>query len=118
MKKLISAIFLMAFLLAESGGSTTPFTATAYCLRGKTASGHMAAKGMVAADLHIFPLGTHLAIQAGEFSGNYIVRDSGSKIKGRRIDIWMSSKSQAIRFGKRRVLVQVITYEDNITKRS
>lgn len=84
------------------------FIATAYCLRGRTAMGHKVRKGLIAADRRVIPLGTHVNIEGGKYSGDYLVSDTGGKIKGKRIDIWMASCSEAIRFGRRRVTVNLI----------
>lgn len=81
------------------------FSATAYCLKGRTATGGSTRKGIVAADPRILPLGTKINLQAGSYSGSYVVADTGGGIKGRRLDIWVSSCSEARRFGRRNVAV-------------
>lgn len=81
------------------------FTATAYCLKGRTASGSGVRRGIVAADPRVLPLGTRINLEAGSYSGSYIVADTGGGIKGRRLDIWVSSCSEAKRFGRRKVSV-------------
>lgn len=81
------------------------FTATAYCLKGRTASGSGVRRGIVAADPRVLPLGTRINIEAGSYSGSYIVADTGGGIRGRRLDIWVSSCSEAKRFGRRKVSV-------------
>jgi 3D (Asp-Asp-Asp) domain-containing protein len=81
------------------------FTATAYCLRGRTAMGHSVRKGLIAADPRVLKLGSKVNIGAGAHSGEYLVSDTGGGIKGRRIDIWMASCSEARKFGRRSILV-------------
>jgi 3D (Asp-Asp-Asp) domain-containing protein len=90
-------------------------TATAYCDRGPTKSGVRVRSGVVAADVRRLPLGTRLRIVApGEpYEGVYTVLDTGSKIKGRDLDIFMPSCSHARRFGKRAVQVRVLTERRN-----
>ena len=85
--------------------SKRKFVATAYCLKGKTAMGHKVRNGLIAADPRILRLGTNVNIDAGSYSGTYLVSDTGGMIKGNRIDIWMSSCSEARRFGRRSVLI-------------
>ncbi len=85
--------------------SKRSFVATAYCLKGKTAMGHKVRNGLIAADPRILRLGTNVSIDAGSYSGTYLVSDTGGMIKGNRIDIWMSSCSEARRFGRRTVLI-------------
>ena len=81
------------------------FTATAYCLRGKTAMGHGVRKGLIAADPRVLRLGSKVSLGAGAHSGEYLVSDTGGKIKGRKIDIWMASCAEARRFGRRTISV-------------
>ena len=81
------------------------FTATAYCLRGRTALGHSVRKGLIAADPRVLKLGSKVNLGAGAHSGEYLVSDTGGGIKGRRIDIWMASCSEARKFGRRSILV-------------
>ena len=88
-----------------AGISRGSFVATAYCLRGRTAMGHGVRQGLIAADPRVLGLGSRVNLNAGGYSGNYLVSDTGGKIKGRRIDIWMASCSEARRFGRRNVTI-------------
>jgi len=85
------------------------FKATAYCLQGRTASGGGVRRGIVAADPRVLPLGTRIQITAGSYSGTYTVADTGGAIKGRILDIWVPSCSEAIRFGRKSVMVSAIS---------
>jgi 3D (Asp-Asp-Asp) domain-containing protein len=85
------------------------FKATAYCLQGRTASGSGVRRGIVAADPRVLPLGTRIQITAGSYSGTYTVADTGGAIKGRILDIWVPSCSEAIRFGRKSVMVSAIS---------
>lgn len=84
------------------------FSATAYCLRGRTATGGSVRRGIVAADPRILPLGTRIQLNAGGYSGTYVVADTGGAVKGRKLDIWVPSCSEAIKFGRRNVTVSVL----------
>ncbi len=86
-----------------AGASRGAFTATAYCLSGKTAMGHSVRRGIIAADPRVLKLGSTVNIAAGPYSGTYLVSDTGGAVKGRKIDIWMPSCSEARRFGRRSV---------------
>ncbi len=90
-----------------AGANRGSFVATAYCLRGRTASGSMVRNGIIAADPRVLRLGTKLNLGAGAYSGNYTVTDTGGKIKGKKIDIWMASCAEARRFGRRTVSINV-----------
>jgi 3D (Asp-Asp-Asp) domain-containing protein len=87
---------------ATAAGS---YTATAYCLRGRTAMGHGVRKGIIAADPRVLRLGSKVQLGAGAHSGEYLVSDTGGRIKGRKIDIWMASCAEARRFGRRTVQI-------------
>lgn len=89
------------------GMSRGMFTATAYCLKGRTAMGHGVRRGIIAADPRVLPLGSRINISGG-YSGSYLVSDTGGGIKGRRLDIWMPSCSEAKRFGRRSVAVNFL----------
>jgi 3D (Asp-Asp-Asp) domain-containing protein len=63
----------------------------------------------VAADPALFPLGSLISVTgAGPYSGTYVVTDTGSKIVGRRIDIYIPNEASAKQFGKKRVHVRVL----------
>jgi 3D (Asp-Asp-Asp) domain-containing protein len=81
------------------------FRATAYCLKGRTASGGGVRRGIVAADPRVLPLGSRIQLNAGAYSGTYVVADTGGAIRGRILDIWVPSCAEANRFGRRTVHV-------------
>ena len=85
------------------------FTATAYSLRGRTSSGRMVARGLIAADRRVLPLGTRVRLEAGAYSGEYLVADRGGAVRGRKIDIWIPSTHEARRFGRRAVKLTVLS---------
>lgn len=75
-----------------------------------TASGTIAHQGIVAADPAVLPLGSSIRIRrAGAFDGVYTVTDTGPGVVGPRIDIYVTNAAKARRFGKKAVLVQVLT---------
>lgn len=87
----------------------TSYVATAYSLRGRTASGRPVAKGLIAADPRHLPLGSRVRIDAGAYSGEYLVADTGGLVRGRRIDIWIPTSREAMRFGRRVVKLTVLS---------
>jgi 3D (Asp-Asp-Asp) domain-containing protein len=87
----------------------TPYVATAYSLRGRTASGRMVSQGLIAADPRHLPLGSRVRIEAGDYSGEYLVADTGALVRGKRIDIWTPSSREAMRFGRRTVKLTVLS---------
>jgi 3D (Asp-Asp-Asp) domain-containing protein len=87
--------------------------ATAYAITGITASGEWTHRHVVAADPDILPIGTRIKIRrAGRYSGEYVVADTGAKIQGRRLDIYMPSTAECKKFGAKRVKVKVIQLGD------
>jgi 3D (Asp-Asp-Asp) domain-containing protein len=86
------------------------YTATAYSLNGRTASGKHVSKGLIAADPAVLPLGTRVRLEAGAYSGEYLVADTGSAVRGKRIDIWTPNSHEAMRFGRRLVKLTVLSY--------
>ena len=91
-------------------GPTTSYVATAYSLRGRTASGRMVGRGLIAADPRLLPLGSRVRLDHPGYSGEYLVADTGGAIRGRHIDIWTPSSSEAMRFGRRTVRLTVLSY--------
>jgi len=89
---------------------TQTYTATAYSLRGRTASGRPVSRGLIAADPRVLPLGTLVRVEAGAFSGEYLVADTGGAVKGRRIDIWTPTAREAMKFGRRAVKLTVLSF--------
>lgn len=87
----------------------TSYVATAYSLRGRTASGLPVSKGIIAADPRVLPLGSRVRIEAGAWSGEYLVADTGGLVRGKRIDIWTPTSREAMRFGRRTVKLTVLS---------
>jgi 3D (Asp-Asp-Asp) domain-containing protein len=88
---------------------TVHYVATAYSLRGRTASGKHVSRGLIAADRRVLPIGTRVRLDAGAYSGDYLVADTGGSVRGKKIDIWMPSTREAMRFGRRKVKLTVLT---------
>lgn len=76
---------------------------------GRTASGQWPVSGRTAAaDFRILPVGTAIHIPG---LGPYIIQDSGRAIKGLRLDLYMPTCAEAIRWGVRERLVYVLDHE-------
>jgi 3D (Asp-Asp-Asp) domain-containing protein len=85
------------------------FRATAYCLKGLTASGVSTRPGVIAADPRVLPLGTVVHITAGRYTGTYTVLDTGAKIKGQLVDIYMPGHREARQFGRQKIKLKVLS---------
>jgi len=92
------------------GFTAETYMATAYNLRGRTASGRPVSRGLIAADPSVLPMGSRVRVEAGALSGEYLVADTGGGVKGRHIDIWTPTAGEAMRFGKRAVKLTVLSY--------
>ena len=103
--KLVKTTGMVSAARAASRGS---FVATAYCLKGRTALGGGVRRGIIAADPGLLKLGSQVLLGAGSYTGQYTVADTGGGVRGRRIDIWVPSCSEARRFGRRTVLVSMV----------
>jgi len=66
--------------------------------------------GYAAADPQVIPLGSMIYIETPLMSGVYQVMDTGSKIKGKIIDIFIPSYEACLDFGRRAVKVKVLRY--------
>lgn len=90
------------------------YIATAYAQHiDLTASGLRVHRHVVAADPDILPIGSRIKIRhAGRYSGEYVVADTGDKIQGRKLDIYMPSVRICKKFGTKPVQVKVIELGD------
>lgn len=89
---------------ASGSGKQLTVVATAYSLHGGTASGLPTGPGVVAVDPTVIPLGTRLFIPG---YGPGIAADTGTAIKGLRIDLWFPTLSQTEHWGRRTVTITV-----------
>lgn len=86
-----------------AAGEPVPVLVTAYCLSGTTRRGRYVRPGIVAADPHLFPLSRYIELYAGKkYLGRFLVDDTGSRIRGAHIDMWVPTCREAIIFGRQR----------------
>lgn len=115
LRPIVALLFLTSALHTQAAPlpATGRYIATAYSVSGKTASGEYTQRHIVAADPAILPIGSIIKIEhASHYSGEYVVADTGEKIIGRRLDIYIPSTIACKKFGKRRVKVEVIQVGD------
>lgn len=91
-------------------GTRVRFVATAYCRGLVTASGVPPRTGIAAADPEVLPAGSVVQLQRGglQYDGIYTIMDTGPVVRGRRIDIYTRNCDEAVRFGRRAVLLFVL----------
>jgi 3D (Asp-Asp-Asp) domain-containing protein len=104
-KKLVKTTAMVKARNAGTTNSSGSFTATAYCLKGRTALGHGVRRGIIAADPRVLRLGSTVQVSGGGYTGSYLVSDTGGAVKGRKIDIWVPSCAEARKFGRRTVQI-------------
>ncbi|MCY9592378.1 hypothetical protein PC41400_14855 [Paenibacillus chitinolyticus] len=73
---------------------------------GVTASGQTTKEGVTIACPKSMPFGTQIYIPY--FNNTYTCTDRGGAIKEGRLDVFMSSESKAVKFGRRKLEVQII----------
>ncbi len=95
---------------APAPGGRLLFSATGYCKGTTTASGVNVRSGIAAADPDLLPVGSVVQIDApgGRYDGVYTVMDTGPKVQGRHLDLYMWSCHEALRFGRTAVRIVVL----------
>lgn len=92
---------------AETGGKEP-----GHPLYGITRSGLPAGPGVIAVDPSVIPLFTRVYVETADGSwldyGMSIAGDTGSAIQGNKIDLFMWDKSEALRWGQRKVRVYFV----------
>lgn len=101
-------LLIYSVMAVSAVPSTMSVKATAYCDRGTTQSGTKARTGIVAADPKVLPVGTVLRILDGAHAGVYTVMDTGSAVKGRKIDIFIPDCARAEQFGLKTLRVRIL----------
>jgi 3D (Asp-Asp-Asp) domain-containing protein len=93
-----------------SPGAHLAFTATAYCKGTTTSSGVMPQSGVAASDPSLLPVGSVIQVASDrpEDDGIYTIMDTGPSVRGRHVDIYMWSCTEALRFGRRSVHITVL----------
>jgi 3D (Asp-Asp-Asp) domain-containing protein len=91
-------------------GARLRFTATAYCKGTTTKSGVNVRSGIAAADPQLLPVGSvvRIASLGEQWDGIYTILDTGPKVQGRHIDIYVWSCHEALELGRRRMALTVL----------
>jgi 3D (Asp-Asp-Asp) domain-containing protein len=95
---------------AIAAGANLAFTATAYCKGTTTASGATVRTGIAASDPQILPVGSviNITTEHAKYNGVYTIMDTGPKIQGRILDLYMWSCHEALAFGRKPVQITVL----------
>lgn len=91
-------------------GAQLRFTATAYCKGTTTASGVNVRNGIAAADPSLLPIGSVIRIEelGKKYDGIYTVMDTGPKVQGRHVDVYLWSCYEALEIGRRPMKLTVL----------
>ena len=93
-----------------AAGARLDFVDTTYCRGQTTASGVDVQAGIAAADEALLPEGSVISV-AGvpeQYRGIYTVMDTGPKVLGRHVDLYMWNCDEAVDFGRRDILLTVL----------
>jgi 3D (Asp-Asp-Asp) domain-containing protein len=95
---------------APEPGARLRFTATAYCKGTTTKSGVNVRSGIAAADPDLLPVGSVVRIESlGEkWDGIYTILDTGPRVKGRHVDLYIWSCYEALELGRRSMSLTVL----------
>src|SRR5712691_1759033 len=91
-------------------GAHLDFSATAYCKGTTTASGAQVRTGIAAADDSILPVGSVVNLETDNvrYNGVYTIMDTGPRVQGRLLDLYMWSCKEALTFGRKPIQVTVL----------
>ncbi len=113
-------MFLLSMLFVNNLNAEV-FKVTAYCScercchkdpsdkwYGITATGKRARWGTVAVDKRVIKLGSELKING--FPGTiFRAEDVGGAVKGKHIDVWFPSHSEALKFGVKKIVIKRVS---------
>jgi 3D (Asp-Asp-Asp) domain-containing protein len=91
-------------------GARLRFTATGYCRGTTTASGVNVRSGIAAADPDLLPVGSVVRIDKlpERYNGIYTVMDTGPKVHGRHLDLYIWNCDEALELGRRDMVITVL----------
>ena len=95
---------------APAPGVRLRFTATGYCRGTVTASGVNVRSGIAAADPDLLPVGSVVQIDKlpEKYNGIYTVMDTGPKVHGRQLDLYLWNCDEALQLGRRQMVITVL----------
>ena len=89
-----------------STGKSYKSNASAYSGHSTTATGQKPKWGTIAVDPKVIPYGTKVYIPY--FNKTFVANDCGGAIKGTKIDIFMNSRKECYKFGRRNIEIIVL----------
>lgn len=92
-------------MTAYTAGPESTGKAPGHPAYGITASGTRVREGVTAACPPEMPFGTRVHIEG---VGERVCQDRGGAIKGRRLDVYIADRSEALRFGRQTLEVEIL----------
>jgi 3D (Asp-Asp-Asp) domain-containing protein len=90
----------------STNGQNMKVVATAYAGHGITSTGTTPKWGTIAVDPSVIPYGTKVYIP--QFDKTFIAEDTGSAIKGNKIDIYMNDEGSANNWGRKTIDIYIV----------
>ena len=90
----------------NNNGTSMSIEATAYAGDTITSTGTTPKWGTIAVDPTVIPYGTKVYIP--KFDRVFTAEDCGSAIKGKRIDIFMNSEAECVKFGRQNMEIKIL----------
>lgn len=90
----------------NNNGTSMSVEATAYAGDTITSTGTTPKWGTIAVDPTVIPYGTKVYIP--KFDMVFTAEDCGSAIKGKRIDIFMNSEAECVKFGRQNMEIKIL----------
>lgn len=90
----------------NNNGTSMSIEATAYAGDTITSTGTTPKWGTIAVDPTVIPYGTKVYIP--KFDMIFTAEDCGSAIKGKRIDIFMNSEAECVKFGRQNMEIKIL----------
>ncbi|MGL5651371.1 MAG: SH3 domain-containing protein [Paraclostridium sp.] len=90
----------------NNNGTSISIEATAYAGDTITSTGTTPKWGTIAVDPTVIPYGTKVYIP--KFDMVFTAEDCGSAIKGKRIDIFMNSEAECVKFGRQNMEIKIL----------
>ena len=91
---------------SSTNGQNMKVVATAYAGHGITSTGTTPKWGTIAVDPSVIPYGTKVYIP--QFDKTFIAEDTGSAIKGNKIDIYMNDEGSANNWGRKTIDIYIV----------
>ncbi|OIO45432.1 hypothetical protein COX24_02950 [bacterium (Candidatus Gribaldobacteria) CG23_combo_of_CG06-09_8_20_14_all_37_87_8] len=95
-------------LFVEKEVVATAYSPPLFPYKSPTFSGKPVSFGVVAVDPKVIPLGATVFLPQMFPGQKFLALDTGAKIKGNHIDVWLPTQEKALKWGRRKVKIRII----------